>query len=177
MQPLDRSFFARPTLSVARDTLGKYLIFADKIVQITEVEAYIGTEDPASHAFHGLTPRTQVMFGPPGHAYIYLIYGMYHCLNFVTETKDFPAAVLIRAARPVSGLPVPTDLSGPGKLTRELGITRTLNGLDTCLPHSPLFLTESHQKPTRIIADSRIGIKNGREHLWRFTAVDFLPLT
>ncbi len=104
---LSRQFFNRPTLQVAKELLGKFLVYKinEEIIaaMITETEAYIGPRDLASHASHGKTPRTEVMFGPPGHAYIYLIYGMYHCFNIVTERDGYPAAVLIRGACPVRG--------------------------------------------------------------------------
>jgi DNA-3-methyladenine glycosylase len=126
---LSRWFFDRPTLTVARSLIGKYLVrengkgaVAGKII---EVEAYIGSQDKACHASKGRTPRTDVMFGPPGRAYVYLIYGMYHCLNVVTEREEFPAAVLIRAAE-VAG----TLIEGPGRLCRELDIDRSMNRLD-----------------------------------------------
>jgi DNA-3-methyladenine glycosylase len=126
---LSRSYFAGPTVEVARSLIGKYLVrenghgqIAGKIV---EVEAYVGSEDKACHASKGRTQRTDVMFGPPGVAYVYLIYGMYHCLNVVTEGEDFPAAILIRAIEIEGRL-----IDGPGRLCREMGIDRTLNRID-----------------------------------------------
>src|SRR2546430_489923 len=96
---LPRSFFVRPTLQVAEELLGKLLVFNNQRGLITETEAYIGQDDPACHAARGMTPRTQVMFGPPGFSYVYFIYGMYHCFNVVTEPEGFPAAVLIRGIK------------------------------------------------------------------------------
>jgi DNA-3-methyladenine glycosylase len=123
------AFFNRPTLMVARALIGKYLVrdtgkgrIAGKII---EVEAYVGVQDKACHASKGRTARTEVLFGPPGVSYVYLIYGMYHLLNVVTERTDFPAAVLIRAIE-VEG----TLIDGPGKICRELNIDRSLNRLD-----------------------------------------------
>lgn len=126
---LTRDYFNRTTLTVAQSLIGKYLvrengkgIVAGKIV---EVEAYVGPQDKACHASKGRTPRTEVMFGPAGMAYVYLVYGMYHCLNVVTEQAEFPAAVLIRAVE-VNG----TLIDGPGRLCRALEIDRSLNRLD-----------------------------------------------
>ncbi|MCS6897641.1 MAG: DNA-3-methyladenine glycosylase [Nitrospira sp.] len=126
---LARPYFLRPTITVARDLIGKYLVrrkngqtVAGKIV---EVEAYVGTADKACHAARGRTGRTDVMFGPPGVAYVYLIYGMHHCLNVVTEREGFPAAVLIRAVEVEGQL-----IDGPGRLCRTFDIDRSLNRLD-----------------------------------------------
>jgi DNA-3-methyladenine glycosylase len=126
---LSRRYFARPTVQVARSLIGKYLvrvidgrILAGKIV---EVEAYVGSQDRACHASKGRTQRTDVMFGPGGVAYVYLIYGMYHCLNVVTEREEFPAAVLIRAIEIDGEL-----IDGPGRLCRALQIDRRLNRVD-----------------------------------------------
>ena len=130
---LSRMYFNRPTLSVARSLIGKYLVrsingrmLAGKIV---EVEAYVGPQDKACHASKGRTQRTEVLFGPPGVAYVYLIYGMYHCLNVVTEREEFPSAILIRAIEIDGEL-----IDGPGRLCRALQIDRCLNRVDltTC---------------------------------------------
>jgi DNA-3-methyladenine glycosylase len=123
---LPASFYARPTLRVARSLLGKYLVRETasglRAGRIIEVEAYVGPQDRASHASRGRTKRTDVMFGQPGLAYIYLIYGMYHCLNVVTERSDYPAAVLIRAIEYETGL-----ADGPGRVCRLFEIDRRLN--------------------------------------------------
>ncbi|MDH4154967.1 MAG: DNA-3-methyladenine glycosylase [Nitrospira sp.] len=126
---LSQSYFDRPTLIVARSLVGKYVVRQNGVGviagKIVEVEAYIGTEDKACHASKGRTRRTEVLFGPPGISYVYLIYGMYHMLNVVTERVEFPAAVLIRA------IEVDGDLiDGPGKLCRELDIDRSLHQID-----------------------------------------------
>ena len=186
---LNRKFYNRPTLKVARELLGKYLVVkkgrscvSGKIV---ETEAYVGKNDPASHAYRGMTPRNEVMFGDPGHAYVYLTYGMHHCLNFVTERKGFPAAVLIRALEPADGIETMkrrrkrrelTNLtSGPAKLCQALGIDRTMNGADLC---SDVIYVEDRglnrtvqaggNKPSKIVSSSRIGIKEGKDKKWRF---------
>ena len=135
---LSRRYFARPTVQVARSLIGKYLvrvidgrILAGKIV---EVEAYVGSQDRACHASKGRTQRTDVMFGPGGVAYVYLIYGMYHCLNVVTEREEFPAAVLIRAIEIDGEL-----IEGPGRLCRALQIDRCLNRVDLTAGESIWF--------------------------------------
>ena len=153
MGKISREFFNRDTVLIAKDLLGKYLFrrIDRKIirVRITETEAYCGQHDLACHASKGLTERTKVMFGPPGHAYIYLIYGMYHCFNVVTREVGCPEAVLIRGAEiatndwrlairkkrePLlaSDYLLVAKLDGPGKLCRELKIDKNLNGIDIC---------------------------------------------
>ena len=135
---LTRTYFNRPTLTVARSLIGKYLVrsidgrmLAGKIV---EVEAYVGPQDKACHASKGRTQRTEVLFGPPGVAYVYLIYGMYHCLNVVTEREEFPSAVLIRAIEIDGEL-----IDGPGRLCRALQIDRRLNRVDLTTGESLWF--------------------------------------
>ena len=131
---LPASFYERETLVVAEELLGKYLvrqIRGKKMVgKIVEVEAYIGESDPACHAYRGLTPRTKIMYGTAGHAYVYFNYGMYFLLNVVTEREGFPAAVLIRALEPVFGFKSDEvrPASGPGKLCRSMQIDKELNG-------------------------------------------------
>ena len=182
LTPLPREFFNRPTLQVARDLLGRYLVRrlgSELLVgKIVETEAYIGEGDPACHAARGKTPRNAVMYGPPGYAYIYFIYGMYFCLNVVTEEEGFPAAVLIRAVEPIMGMETmaklrkqtkPTALaSGPGKLCQAFSLTRDQNGLDLCTA-GEVFLAEGEPVPDdQVVADGRIGIREGNEHPWRF---------
>lgn len=138
---LKRAFYDRPTVEVARDLLGKILVHGNAAGVIVETEAYLGGDDLAAHSARGLTERTRVIFGPPGHAYVYVIYGMYECLNLVVEADGKPGCVLIRALEPVAGVhlmrrrrPAARRLedlaSGPGKLTLAMGITRALNGAD-----------------------------------------------
>jgi len=131
---LPRSFYARPAVDVARDVLGCILVHGERAARIVEAEAYPGPHDPASHASRGLTARTRVLFGPPGHAYVYLIYGMYECLNLVTMPEGEAGCVLIRALEPVRG--VTSAANGPGRLTRAMGITREQYGAD--LTQGPL---------------------------------------
>jgi DNA-3-methyladenine glycosylase len=163
-EPLPRPFFERPTVEVARDLLGKLLIRERggfrQVARIVEVEAYLGERDAASHARRGPTPRAAIMFGPPGHLYVYLIYGMHHCMNIVTETDGTAGAVLIRAAEPVSGFVFGPDqrrpLSGPGKLCAGFGITLADKGRD--LTQGPLFLAPEGAPPPRIRASRRVGV-------------------
>src|ERR1035437_9159428 len=138
---LKRAFYDRPTVQVARDLLGKILVHGSAAGVIVETEAYLGGDDLAAHSARGLTERTRVIFGPPGHAYVYVVYGMYECLNLVVEADGKPGCVLIRALEPVAGVglmrrrrPAARRLedlaSGPGKLTLAMPTTRTLNGAD-----------------------------------------------
>lgn len=163
---LTRAFFNRPTLQVAEELIGKVLVFKQHRGIITETEAYIGFDDPASHAFKGETPRTKIMFGKAGFSYVYLIYGMYHCLNIVTEKAGFPAAVLIRGVQlsDVSKL----HLDGPGKICRHMGITKAHYGIDVATSEE-LYL--GCIKQTLAFSKTpRIGIKVATDRLWRFLA-------
>jgi DNA-3-methyladenine glycosylase len=177
---LTRSFYNRPTLEVAPDLLGKYIVYQSPVgklsAKIVELEAYIGQDDPACHAARGRTRRNAVMFGPPGFAYIYFVYGMYYCLNFVTEPEGFPAAVLLRAAEPEAGKDIMSQLSpgnsgcdllnGPGKFCRSFGLTREQNGLD--LTGNRMYLEDRLVAVARIGQSTRIGVKNGADRQWRF---------
>src|SRR5580658_5015839 len=138
---LKRAFYNRPTIEVARGLLGQVLVHGPTAGIIVETEAYLGGDDLASHSARGVTDRTRVIFGPPGHAYVYLSYGMHECLNIVAEPDGKAGCVLIRALEPIEGLDImrtrrskartDRDLtSGPGKLTQALGITRAHNGFD-----------------------------------------------
>lgn len=159
MRRLSRTFYARDTTIVARDLLGKHLIHwvdgSERVGRIVEVEAYLGPHDRAAHSSKGLTPRTRVMFGPPGHAYVYLIYGIHHCLNVVTEPEGNGAAVLIRALEPVRNLQ--GKASGPGLLCKALGVDRRLDGAD--LLGDSLFITEGETGEFRIVKRPRIGVE------------------
>ena len=160
---LTEKFFNQPTLKIATQLLGKILVFKQNLGIITETEAYIGENDPACHAAKGRTKRTEVMYKNPGYSYVYLIYGMYYCLNIVTEQQDFPAAVLIRG--------VLTDLynlNGPGKLCKHFGINTEYNNIN--LINSKFFYIADLIQPIKFkyIATPRIGIKVGLDKLWRF---------
>ena len=162
---LSRDFFEKPTLDVAKNLLGKKLIFKDYVGLITETEAYIGTDDPACHASKGLTTRTSIMFGAAGFSYVYLIYGMYYCFNIVTEKEGYPAAVLIRGLKMAH-----CYLDGPGKLCKHLGITKEHNAID--LITSSDFFVEDTQEKLIYKATQRIGISKGQDKLWRFVVTD-----
>ncbi len=163
MQKLPRAFYARDTVTVARELLGKWLVHrvggVERIGRIVEVEAYLGPQDLASHSSKGLTERNRVMFGPPGHAYVYMIYGLYHCFNVVTEPVGHGAAVLLRALEPVKNLPV--RASGPGLLCRAMGLDRRHNGHD--LLSDDLFVAEPDEPTRLVIARSpRVGVDYAR---------------
>ncbi len=173
LKPLPSSFYADSTISIAEQLIGKLLIRVTPLRRwtgrIVEVEAYIGEDDPACHAFHGLTSRTSVMYGSPGHAYVYFTYGMYFMLNVVTEREGFPAAVLIRAVEPVSGFTGedPRPASGPGKLCRSMEIDKALNAIS--LQEQELFIARpsGRQQKMDVRWSSRIGITGGEDRLWR----------
>lgn len=161
---LPRSFYARPTLAVARDLLGKVLLYdgprGRRAARLVEVEAYHGTGDPASHAFRGPTPRTQVMFGRPGHAYVYLSHGVWYCMNVVAHPDDGPGAVLLRGAEPLEGFAAGARLTGPGLLGRGFGLSTKCSGFD--LVRSALQLREAPSVPPRMVARGpRIGLSEG----------------
>ncbi len=155
---LPRAFYDRDTLVVARELLGKHLVHACggevRTGRIVEVEAYLGPHDRASHSSKGLTPRTRVMFGPPGHAYVYLIYGMHWCMNVVTQAEGHASAVLIRALEPVSGVTARTQ--GPGLLCRAMAIDARCNGAD--LLGDVLWIADAGGQPFRIRSRPRIGV-------------------
>lgn len=160
--PLARSFYERPTIEVARDLLGKLLVRTGtptRVARIVEVEAYLGERDAASHARRGPTPRAAIMFGPPGYLYVYLVYGVHHCMNVVTESHGTAGAVLIRGAQPIAGFDGDAGLrllTGPGKVCSGLGVTRVENGLDLCA--GPLFLTDDRHPAPRAKRSARIGV-------------------
>lgn len=194
MNLLTQDFYDRDTVQVARELLGKYLVRVlddgTKLVcAITETEAYIGRLDKACHAYgYKRTARTETLFAQPGTAYIYLIYGMYHCLNFVTDREGEPAAVLIRGAEPVENGDIIAEkrfgckmagmsayqrknfLNGPGKLCKGLDLTRAQNGLSLLTPESGLYICDG-PAPALIGVGKRIGIDYAQEAAdfpWRF---------
>ncbi|MBI3665487.1 MAG: DNA-3-methyladenine glycosylase [Acidobacteria bacterium] len=163
---LPRRFYARPVVEVARDLLGCYLCHGRRVGKIVETEAYLGVEDRAAHAWRGLTPRTRVLFGPPGHAYVYLIYGMHECLNLVAEPEGKAGCVLVRALEPVFGLNG-TRPSGPGKLTQDMGITRRHNGRDVTRG-SLVVRAPRRREPVPVAVSPRVGITRCAEWPLRF---------
>ena len=176
---LPRSFYARNTVTVARELLGNIIVHhtPEGIVtgRIVETEAYI-QGDPACHASCGMTPRNRVMFGPPGFAYVYFIYGMYYCFNVVTAAKGVGEAVLLRALEPLEGISIMNarrgrerlvDLcSGPAKLVQAMGITRFHNGAD--LTAGPLMIRRGAEIKEKVVSSTRIGIKERDKLLLRF---------
>ena len=191
---LPRTFYTRPTLEVARALLGTRLVRREAEGEIAgwivETEAYRGEEDLACHCRAGRTKRTSVMYGPPGHAYIYFTYGMHWLLNVVTEAEDFPAAVLIRAIQPCTGLaviaarrePQPESqwTNGPGKLCKALGIDGTLNAADLLSPGAELTIERGTPVPDNLVLRGpRVGIDSvpepWRSIPWRFRTEAKLP--
>jgi DNA-3-methyladenine glycosylase len=195
---LPRGFFAGPSLQVAAELLGCVLEHDTAegrvAVQLTEVEAYEGMADPASHAYRGQTARNAVMFGPPGHAYVYFTYGMHFCVNLVCGPVGTPSAVLIRAGRVIDGAPLAErrrlagrpgaavlaerDLArGPARLCQALGIDRAQDGADVCDPGSPLRIRPqplagdvgpSASPPARVSRGPRVGVSSAADRPWRF---------
>jgi DNA-3-methyladenine glycosylase len=188
---ISREFFGRDTATVARDLLGKYIVrktpSEDLIVKVMEVEAYLGPRDKACHSYnYRETERTKTMYLEPGFLYVYLIYGMYHCLNVITEPKGIPCAVLIRKAYPVQGIEIMKEnrktrigknfknlLDGPGKLCMALNITKDIfNGMDACDLHTNLYFIEGERvNSDEIMVGRRIGIdyaEEDKEKLLRF---------
>lgn len=180
-RPLPASFYRRDTLTVARDLLGCILARREadggwSCGRIVETEAYVGEDDPACHASAGLTPRTEVMYGPSGVAYVYFTYGMHYLLNVVTGAEGFPAAVLLRALHPMSGVETMARrrgrrelaelASGPSRLCQALGIDLALNR--TSLTGPVLLLRSDGRCPERVSTGPRVGIRRGTDRPWRF---------
>ena len=205
MAKLDRGAYVGDTVAIARNLLGKYLVrrWQDVylVCRITETEAYVGAVDKACHAYgYHKTARNAVMFGPPGHAYIYLIYGMYCCLNFVTNPEGEPDAILLRGLAPVCGIDAMAQLrfgrpyeelttyqrknflNGPGKCCQALSLDRALDGTDLtgdelfiCTSLFDVGLPEEKESPSRIRAEKRVGIdyaEEARDFPWRFILED-----
>jgi DNA-3-methyladenine glycosylase len=183
--PLARSFFDRPVLEIAPDLLGRTLVRRTGQgpieLRITEVEAYDGPNDPGSHAYRGRTGRNAVMFGPPGHVYVYFTYGMWHCLNLVCGPEGRPSGILLRGGEITTGTDLarvhrPTsrkdgDLAqGPARLATALWVTRDLNGADACAGGGPFrMLTGAPAEPGSIRTGPRTGVGGeGAAHPWRY---------
>jgi len=155
MRKLPRLFYDRDTITVAKELLGKYLVHRKRIGRIVEVEAYLGPHDRAAHSAKGLTERTKVMFGPPGHAYVYVVYGMYYCMNVVTEREGHASAVLLRAIEPVQNIGERTQ--GPGLLCKAMRIDKRLNAHD--LLSDDFYIAASpNAEPFPIARRPRIGV-------------------
>jgi DNA-3-methyladenine glycosylase len=200
MAPLDRGFFIRDTLVVARELLGQRLV---RILngqrvsgRVVEVEAYVGERDQACHARSGRTARNASMYGSPGHAYVYFVYGMHYCFNVVTDREAFPAAVLVRALEPLEGIKVMRELrwpesgtgrsarrsddvlltSGPARLCQALAVDRDLDGADLCVPTASLFFERDDRVPEGdVLTGPRIGVRGDNVALmvpWRLCIRD-----
>lgn len=188
MTPLRRPFFARSVLDVAPDLLGCVIesrvggdVGGDKVaIRLTEVEAYAGTDDPASHAFRGPTPRTAVMFGPAGHLYVYFTYGMHWCANIVTGTDGAASAVLLRAGEVVSGIDtardrraaarVDRDLArGPARLAEALGLLGSHSGVDLCARGALIRVRAQGPAENRsVLSGPRVGVTGAADRPWRY---------
>jgi len=188
IHPLDPAFFARDPRRVARELLGKVLVRHDAHARLTarivEVEAYLGEQDPAAHAAAGRTLRNAVLFGPPGHAYVYFIYGNHYCLNVSCEPEGKAGSVLFRALEPLSGIAemacargIPLRISGdllkltrgPGRLSQAFGITRARdNGCDLTSPSSSLWIGQDGRRAGRILLTPRIGITKAADRPLRY---------
>jgi len=188
---LDRNFFSRDPVTVARELLGKLLIRREGRAllagRVVEAEAYLGLDDPAAHAFNGRTPRNAVLFGPPGHAYVYFIYGNHYCTNVTCQPDGHAGCVLLRALEPVAGIatmaanrglelqPAPTSAqlrmisSGPGRLSQALGITRERdNTKDFTHPRSDLWFADDSYHVAKIEVTPRVGITKAKDRPLRF---------
>jgi DNA-3-methyladenine glycosylase len=171
-----------PPEEVAVRLLGASIVAGDVVVRLVEVEAYGGTDDPASHAYRGPTPRNKAMFGPPGFLYVYLSYGMHHCANVVCGDAELGSAVLLRGAEVLSGEALVRErrgrplvrglLDGPGKLCQGLAIDLACNGIDVLDPRGPIRLAKGKIEPgEQVVAGPRIGISKETERPWRFRLV------
>lgn len=181
-RPLPRTFYERDTLIVAKELLGCYLVRKIDnnylIGKIVETECYRAHDDPACHAFKGKTPRTESLFGQPGHAYVYFIYGNHYCFNAVAHEQNFAGGVLIRALEPLYGIEYMQHLrphvasknltNGPGKLAQALAINKQLYGIDLTYPNKLYITAGEIISPESIASSSRIGLSKGVDYQWRF---------
>ncbi|MFQ6069750.1 MAG: DNA-3-methyladenine glycosylase [Candidatus Aminicenantales bacterium] len=181
MLRLPLSFFERHTLQVVQDIIGRVLVHESEegltSGVVVEAEAYRGEDDPASFASKGKTKRSEMLFAPPGRAFVYLTYGMYHLLNIITEKEAFPAAILIRALEPREGISLMKErrgreelkelCSGPGKLCQALGVDLSLNGEEVFSPRSRLYFTQGKGVRKNLVWRPRIGINEGKDRFWR----------
>jgi DNA-3-methyladenine glycosylase len=170
--PLERSFYARGALVVARALLGTFIVHGERVARIVETEAYCGPDDLACHARAGLTKRTRTLLGTEGHAYVFLIYGMYDCFNVVCKGGGAGHAVLVRGAEPVAGIDEDVRLDGPGRFARGMEISRANDGHDLTRP--PLFLAARTSRP-KIGVSARVGVAYAGECAdfpWRFYDAD-----
>lgn len=179
---LPRSFYTRDTLTVAKELLGKCLVRrvggVELVGRIVEVEAYRGGNDPASHAYRGVTARNRLMFGEGGFAYVYFTYGKHYCFNVTTEREDVPGAVLVRALEPMSGIEIMQRnremkrvrnlTNGPGKLTEAMNITRQQNGVDLTGGEQLLICKPRVEEDFEVVVAGRVGIRVGVDKPWRF---------
>jgi DNA-3-methyladenine glycosylase len=176
---LSRDFYARDGREVAPELLNKVLVHGDRAVRIVEVEAYAGEEDPASHAFRGETPRTRVMFGPPGHLYVYFTYGMHWCANAVCGPTGTASAVLLRAGAPLVGVDRMREsrpaarrdrdlANGPAKMCQALGVDGSADGSDLVGGTGPVIVDDGVAPPVEPGVSTRIGISAGLDHPWRW---------
>ncbi|MFG3047991.1 DNA-3-methyladenine glycosylase [Streptomyces sp. NPDC048241] len=188
--PLPREFFDRPVLEVAPDLLGRLLVRTTPdgpiALRLTEVEAYDGPNDPGSHAYRGRTPRNDVMFGPPGHVYVYFTYGMWHCMNLVCGPEGTASGVLLRAGEIVEGAELARErrlsarndkelAKGPARLATALDVDRALDGTDACTPaDTPIrVLTGTPAPPEQVRSGPRTGVAgDGGVHPWRYWVAD-----
>ncbi|MYZ10585.1 DNA-3-methyladenine glycosylase [Streptomyces sp. SID2999] len=188
--PLPRDFFDRPVLEVAPDLLGRLVVRSTPdgpiALRLTEVEAYDGPNDPGSHAYRGRTPRNDVMFGPPGHVYVYFTYGMWHCMNLVCGPEGTASGVLLRAGEIVEGAELTRErrlsarndkelAKGPARLATALDVDRSLDGTDACATgQTPIrVLTGAPVPPEQVRSGPRTGVAgDGGVHPWRFWVAD-----
>ena len=183
-EPVGRDQLLGPATEIAPRLLGRVLVAGERAGRIVEVEAYMGADDPASHAYRGPTPRTATMFGPPGHLYVYFTYGMHWCTNVVTGNDGQGSAVLLRALAPLTGIDEmrtarprarrDRDLcNGPAKLAQALGLDGTHDGVDLCDPASPVQLLDDGWQPeVEPVTSSRIGISVAFDRPWRWYLPD-----